>query len=165
MLDLGISALEWKTCFDVDDIEVVPTCPCSPLHMHIRDRRSLPGLYFRQTAEPQKLLQWQAARGFAKVPEGALRALVRETGAVEDSHLPAIADASEVDVMAMALLRKLLPETTAEKACQILLSRNFTEDALATSYVDDFDEKAVNDVILLGDAEERVKVISWRQAA
>lgn len=53
-----------------------------------------------------------------------------------------------------SLLRRFLPELTTEASINIMLSRRWKGDALASPSIGDSDEKVVSDIVNLGDAGE-----------
>lgn len=157
-LDLSVSQLERKACFETDDIKVVPTKPLSPLHAFLKGSSldSTMGPVFGQTASPISLVAWQAEHGFIGVAEGPLRALMREiSGEQEIMSPPELTDELESDKLVLALVHSILQDVTREQALQILMTRSCKEDPMATSYIDDFSEEAVSDVILIGDSKDR----------
>lgn len=157
-LDLSVAQLEWKACFATDDMKVVPAKPLSPLHAFLKGSTpdATMGPIFGQTGSPMDLVTWQAEHGFSGVAEGPMRALKREiSGQQEVKSPPELTDEPESDKLVLALVHHILKDVTHEQALKILLTRSCREDPIAASYVDDFSEEVVSDVILIGDSKER----------
>ena len=170
-LDLTIQKLEWVFAFGVDDFSVLSVSVMSPLRVLTVGGAISGGFKFGgEAAESVPFLAWQANRGFAHVPESILSMLCDDADL--STVMPAITDVPQADILALLLIMKQFPEIGVAEARAIMYRRNHEEDELGQSYLDDWDEEAVADVVIVGDAaktkafmKERANAVTRRATA
>lgn len=163
-LDLDAKKLEWRFAFDVEQFMVYPAKPLSPLHQHLRHLSNVNGFVFGMVSAKASLLHWQAQNGFAGVPELALSKLCAQFD-LSTALDPALTGHAASDQMALALMMLFTPGCQQRSALATMMRRKLKEDEIAQSFLDDFDNAAVIDVVLAGDQQEAKDFLRKREAA
>jgi hypothetical protein len=149
----------WAPVFDLDEHYVLPTKVHSPLHSFL-DEMPLEQVGILAAHEkPVKLVEYQASRGFAGVPETSLKMLFGEFGKQVPEHSPEAKVPQDV-AWAAELINILQPDMEPAKMQEALMTRatsanNITETLLSDVWSDemmqdclrDQDRKAMKDII------------------
>ena len=86
----------------MDHLHVAPTSMPSPLQWHLRGQYA-PGFRFRFTGQAVPLMDWQAGRAFAGVPENSLKQLAEKLH-IDMTGVIGNPDMTYADKLAMVLL-------------------------------------------------------------
>lgn len=150
---------------DLTNFDVIPTEVVSPLHQYIKNPRRAPSLLWNITGQPQHVLEWQAAQGFAHVPENSLKKLVDEKCTDVDEHLAECHDLKYSHKLALMLMMVYLPELSYEEALAKLLRRSVHELAPEASWLEEIDDEQVADCVLIGEQKETKSIVEDRAKA
>ena len=161
------SHLDVQIVLSLDKMYVQPTKLHSPLHRHLANEKDrLGGFVFTFHEDRQPLLEWHADRGFAGVPELSLQKMLHEFEVGQDelaAHVDGASTAEEK--MALLLMMRVKPHLELEKAAKGLLSKQLADDHERCGYVDDIDEEAIADCVLLGDRKDTAELLRDHSAA
>ena len=163
-LDLEARELHWKAYFSLEGLEVLPVEPCSPLHLRVARRVDGDSFVFRSTGLPLPVLDWQVTNGFPHVGETTLRMLCDDEG-IDTTAPLGLTDVPVTFRLALLLIQFWKADLTPEEAMKILLSRTVKEDTLGCAVIDDLDDEAIADVVLLGDQVQSREFLKRRAKA
>lgn len=164
-LQMDVSSLTFLPMLDIEDIYVVPTALRSPLRWHVEDSKRAFGLRWAIVGRPRTLMQWQAEQGFAHVAESSLKKMVQEQCEGMDEQLGECTDFKYAHKLALMLMMVHLPELTHEEAIAMLLRRSVNELKPETSFLEDVDDEAISDCVLVGDQKETKTILDDRVKA
>lgn len=152
MLDLGAQELKWFSVIDLNAMYIVPYEVVSPLH-HMMAKVSL-GITMRVTGKPMKLLDWQCQRGWAHVPEFALRKLHETLGIEQPSSNSVVHGCAIEDALTASLIVHYKKGCTDQEIASILASRQWAESQSQLLDGADIDPVAMEDCLLPSDRRE-----------
>ncbi|CAJ1422298.1 unnamed protein product [Effrenium voratum] len=142
--DVAITCLFWTHIFRLEEAEVLPLTPWSPLKMSQAGNRRNRGVCL-VTGAPQSLLQYHVEHGFAGVSEAVLRKLNSCSAWGEPQ---AVRGVPEDYAHAMWAMLNHDPSLTGSEAVDRILQR-VALDTLATGPVDDEVAEVVRDTMPL----------------
>lgn len=153
--EAAVTEVLWKT---VDDINCVYILPCeagSPLNSLIL-KKSAPstpiGCQLRIVGKPTLLKDWHASRGFAGVPEFALRAMHLDSGC--EDLVGVVEGASCADQLACSLVMHIKPKMTSLELDQIMQSRRLNDCEPLLDEDTELTQDMLDDVMLASDRKD-----------
>lgn len=160
---LGVPKLEWLFCFEFEEYQVQPTRPASPLHRRATHGSAAPAsVALLAEGPPRPLLEWQAARAFAGVPEACVKKVHEELGlggAAGSEPEPAVEQAIVLDLM-----RHFDKDLTPEEAMRACSKRQDSDEANDIN-IAELNLDVLRDVVLPGDHAEIRKAAETKAEA
>jgi hypothetical protein len=163
-LVLHATELKFIPLLSLDEWCVLSYSPLSPLERHLLGVGSGHGMVFSMTGAPKLVMEWQAERAFAGVPESSLKQMVAEKDA-EMADLGETSECSYSDHLALKLMLLYRPELSADEAQSALLRRNIEQDVDGSGYLDDVGDEHWNDVVLIGDQKDGKEIVGQHKKA
>lgn len=162
----AVNELRYITITDFDEVFVLPTSPCSPLHTQLLGFPSNSAqLMLHIRGKPIKLLDHCASIGFPNVPETALRMLYSNIGKVPIEHDKKACNSNTEEVLACGLVSHFMPKATDQAIATIIADRRLTESFIPAES-DTLDSGVMYDVLLLNDrrdlaSAEKAQAQAW----
>lgn len=163
-LDLKPEALELWPILDLTNFRVANTEMWSPLHWHLEGSDEPYKFGFKIKVGAKPVLEWQAERTFANVPEMAIRNMIDEMGGADFDYSWG-SDIKASDRLAMMLTMMVRPELDEASATKQMMTRQLMEHEPSACYLDDITDEQIQDCVLVGDQKETKEIVKQRAKA